>query len=178
MLGIWRTLPTPVLVVVIVDYRGGWTENVLWDALFFSLLGTNQKCLMRHKWFQHRFPNRNEKKCLLCFKVHVFHSRELSSTRRWAIGSDGVARLGEISLFLIMILCAIWHLQPGTALNLRFMCFSPKRFSASLRLCEGFSAEPKWVFCHIWSSSDLYNNSGTPMASSAPCGGYCLSALK
>ena len=44
VLGTWRTLPTLMLAVVIVDYRGGWTENVPRDALF-SLLGTNQNVL-------------------------------------------------------------------------------------------------------------------------------------
>ena len=87
------------------------------------------------------------KKCLLCFETHVFHSQELLSTRRWAIDSDGVARLVEISpvvkvvllamCFLVFALCLVGynsrldlslsdndsvpfcHLQPGTALNLQ-----------------------------------------------------------
>ena len=75
------------IVVAIVDYRGGWIENVLRDAPF-SLLGTNQKCL-------------------LCFETPVFHSREVSTTRRWAIDSDDVARLGEISSVVKVVLLAM-----------------------------------------------------------------------
>ena len=143
----------------IVDYRGGWRENVLRDALF-SLLGTNQKCLTTYKWVQHWFPNGNEKKCLLSFETHVFHSRELSTTRRWAIDSEGLARLVEISsvvkivllamsfsvfafglvgcnsrwdlsLFLIMILC---YLAPATRYSSQFtfQVFFSKRLAASL----------------------------------------------
>ena len=41
--------------------------------------------------------------------------------------------------------CAIWHLQPVTALNLSFKCFSPKQFSASLKLCGDFL--PNWSGC-------------------------------
>ena len=85
-----------------------WTEKVLWNALF-SLLGTNQKCLTRHKWGQHWFPIGNEKN-VCCVSTHVFHSRELSSTRRWAIGSDGVARLFEMSSFVKVVLLAMCSL--------------------------------------------------------------------
>lgn len=139
---------------------------------------------------------------LLCFKTHIFYSRELLFTRRWAIDSDGVACLVEISLVVRVVLLAIcflcfafclvgcnprWdlsvsdndyvHLQLGTALNLHFKCFSPKQFLASLKLCRDFPPNRRGC-CHIWWSSDQYNNSETPTASSAPCGGYCLSAPK
>ena len=51
-----------------------------------------------------------KKKCLLCFEIHVFHSRELSSTRRWAIDSDGVARLVEMSSVIKVVLLAMCFL--------------------------------------------------------------------
>ena len=100
------------------------------------------------------------KKCLLCFETHVFHSHELLSTRRWAIDSDGVVRLVEISpvvkvvllamCFLVFALCLVgcnsrWDLSLsdhdpvlfGTCNQVQlsiyrftFQVFSPKWFSA------------------------------------------------
>ena len=46
----------------------------------------------------------------MCFEIHVFHSRELSSTRRWAIGSDGVARLVEMSAVIKVVSLAMCFL--------------------------------------------------------------------
>ena len=50
------------------------------------------------------------KKCFLCFETHVFHSHELLSTRRWAIDSDGVVRLVEISPVVKVVLLAMCFL--------------------------------------------------------------------
>ena len=66
--------------------------------------------------------------------TQAIHSRKLSSTRRWAIDSDGVARLVEISSVVKIVLLA--------------MCFLV--FAVCLVGCSStwalrrFSAEPKW----------------------------------
>ena len=154
-----------MLVVVIVDYRGGWTENVLRDALF-SLLGTNQKCLTRQKWFRHWFLNGNEKNAccvskFMSFTVGSYRRREgerstatelracrsvirykSSFTCHVLLGSCLLScwvlfkeLQGEISLFLIMILC---YLAPATRYSSQFTfhVFFPKAvfgFTQALR---------------------------------------------
>ena len=112
-------------------------------------------------------------------ETHVFHSRELSSTRTWAIDSDGVARLveissvvkevllakcflvfafclvryraiqGEISLFLTMILC---HLAPTTRYSSQFTFqeFFLKAVFGFTQALWRFSAEPKWYLLLCW----------------------------
>ena len=133
--------------------RSWWTENVLRDALF-SLLGTNQKCLTRHKWVQHWLPNGNEKNVccvskLMSFTVGSYRRREgerSTSTvlralpKYYDIGCNGCftchvllgfclvllgAIRGEISLFLIMTLC---YLAPATRYSSQFtfQVFFPK----------------------------------------------------
>ena len=93
-----------------------------------------------------KVSDRQRQCCAPCRNV-IGYKSSFTCRASWFLPSVLLGAIqGEISLFLIMILCAIWHLQPGTALNLRFMCFSPERFSASLRLCGGFSAGPKWLF--------------------------------
>ena len=49
-------------------------------------------------------------KCLLCFKTDVFHSRKISSMRRWTINSDGVAHLFDISSVVKVVLLAMCFL--------------------------------------------------------------------
>ena len=76
--------------------------------------------------------------------TQAIHSRKLSSTRRWAIDSDGVARLVEISSAVKVVLLA--------------MCFLV--FAFCLVGCSStwalwrFSAEPKWylLLCYtlLW----------------------------
>ena len=185
VLGTWRTLPTPVLVVVIVDYRGGWTENVLRDALF-SLLGTNQKCVTRTKWFQHWFPNGNEKTvcCVskfMSFTVGSYRRREgerstatelracrsvirykSSFTCHVLLGSCLLScwvlfkeLQGEISLFLIMILC---YLAPAARYSSQFtfQVFFPKAVFGFTQALQRIFRRTEVVVCHIWWSSDLY----------------------
>ena len=184
------------MLVVIVDFHGEWTENVLRDA-FFSVLGMNHKCLTRHKRVQHWFPAVFQNSYLLQSGVIVY--TKVSDRQRWCgmpcwniIGCKSSFTCHMLFVFCLLScwvqskvrslcvwwwLCAIWHLQLGTALNLHFKCFSPKQFLASLKLCRDFPPNRRGC-CHIWWSSDQYNNSETPTASSAPCGGYCLSAPK
>ena len=64
----------------------------------------------------------------LCFETHVFHSRELSSTRRWAIDSDRVAHLVEISsavkVFTCHALLGFWLLSCWVQVKVRSLSFS------------------------------------------------------
>ena len=82
--------------------------------------------------------------------TQAIHSRKLSSTRRWAIDSDGVARLDEISSVVKVVLLA--------------MCFLVFAFClvgcSSTWALRRFSAEPKWylLLCYclgILQSVDL-----------------------
>ena len=55
--------------------------------------------------------------------------------------------------------CAIWYLPPGTALNLPFKCFSPKQFSASLKLCRDFQRNGSGIYCcvtHFYGSKGIF----------------------
>ena len=125
-----------------------------------------------------------KKKCLLCFEIHVFHSRELSSTRRWAIDSDGVARLVEMSsvikvvllamCFLVLAFCLVgcysrWdlslsdndsvcYLAPAARYNSQFTfhVFFPKAVFGFTQALRRIFRRTEVVVCHIWSSSDLY----------------------
>ena len=160
----------------------------------------------RHKWFQHWFPNGNEKNAccvskFMSFTVGSYRGREgerstatvLRAPCRNVIGykssftchvllgfyllSCWVLFQVSISLFLIMILC---YLAPAARYSSQFTfhVFFPKAVFGFTQAFRRTFRRSKVVVCHFWSSSDLYNNSGTPMASSAPCGGYCLSALE
>lgn len=124
---------------------------------------------------------------LLCFKTHIFYSRELLFTRRWAIDSDGVACLveislvvrvvllaicflcfafcllgaiqGEISLCLIMIMC---YLAPAARYGSQFtfQVFFPKAVFGFTQALQRFSAEPKGLLPHLmveWSVQQLRN---------------------
>ena len=154
-----------MLVVVIVDYRGGWTENVLRDALF-SLLGTNQNVLwdtndfnidslMGTKKMSTVFRNSclsqsgvivdakvsdRQRRCWApcrnvigyksSFTCHVLLGSCLLSC--WVLFKE---LQGEISLFLIMILC---YLAPATRYSSQFTfhVFFPKAvfgFTQALR---------------------------------------------
>ena len=41
----------------------------------------------------------------LCFETHLFHSRELSSKRRWAIDSDGVVEISSVVKVVLLTTC-------------------------------------------------------------------------
>ena len=41
----------------------------------------------------------------LCFETHLFHSRELSSKRRWAIDSDGVVEISSVVKVVLLTMC-------------------------------------------------------------------------
>ena len=76
--------------------------------------------------------------------TQVIHSRKLSSTRRWAIDSDGVARLVEISSVVKVVLLAMYFLVFA-------FCLVGCSSTWALRR---FSAEPKWylLLCYtlLW----------------------------
>ena len=157
-----------MLVVVIVDYRGGWTENVLRDAFFpfwertknvlrdtndfniDSLMGTKKmSALFRNSQsgviVDAKVSDRQRQCCAPCRNV-IGYKSSFTCRASWFLPSVLLGTIqGEISLFLIMILCYL-ALAARYSSQLTFHVFSPKRFSASLRLCGGFSAGPKWLF--------------------------------
>ena len=193
-----------MLVVVIVDCRGGWTENVLRDALF-SLLGTNQNVLwdtndfnidslMGTKKMSTVFRNSclSQSGVIVDAKVSDRQRRCCAPCRNVIGYKSSLLPMCFLVLTFYLVGCySRWELPPsdndsvlfGTCsqvqLSIYVSCVFPQSgFPLHSGFAEDFRHERSGFFCHIWSSSDLYNNSGTPTASSAQCGGYCLSALQ
>ena len=64
-----------------------------------------------------KVSDRQRQCCAPCRNV-IGYKSSFTCRASWFLPSVLLGAIqGEISLFLIMILCAIWHLQPGTALN-------------------------------------------------------------
>ena len=138
----------------------------------------------RHKWFQHWFPNGNEKNAccvskFMSFTVGSYRGREgerstatvLRAPCRNVIGykssftchvllgsyllSCWVLFKVSISLFLIMILC---YLAPAARYSSQFTfhVFFPKAVFGFTQALRRIFRRTEVVVCHIWSSSDLY----------------------
>ena len=124
---LWLLLVVVVVVVVVLGtmlavYKSEWADTD--NCCCYRRLSwwVNRKCTSRRTFFPFGnepkmsydtqmsatlIPQWERKKCLLCFETPVFHSREVSTTRRWAIDSDDVARLGEISSVVKVVLLAM-----------------------------------------------------------------------
>ena len=147
-----------MLVVVIVDYRGGWTENVLRDAFFpfwertknvlrdtndfniDSLMGTKKmSALFRNSQsgviVDAKVSDRQRQCCAPCRNV-IGYKSSFTCRASWFLPSVLLGAIqGEISLFLIMILC---YLAPAARYNSQFTfhVFFPKAvfgFTQALR---------------------------------------------
>ena len=155
-----------MLVAVIVDYRG--EQKTSFETHLFPFWERTKTVLRDTNDFNIDSLMETKKISAVFRTARVFHNRELSSTRRWAINSDGAARPVEISSAVIKVVllamcslafalllscwvhfkvrslsfwwwfCVIWHLQPGTALNLRFKCFPQTGFRLHSSFAEIF----------------------------------------
>ena len=171
VLGTWRTLPTPMLVVVIVDYRGGWTENVLRDAFFpfwertknvlrdtndfniDSLMGTKKmSALFRNSQsgliVDAKVSDRQRQCCAPCRNV-IGYKSSFTCRASWFLPSVLLGTIqGEISLFLIMILC---YLAPAARYSsqLTFHVFFPKAVFGFTQALRRIFRRTEVVVCHI-----------------------------
>ena len=155
------------------------------ETHFFSLLGTNQKCLTRHKWVQHWFPNGNKKmftvfrnSCLSHVQSRVIVDSKMSDRQRRCCAPfrNMTGCKSSFTCHVLLGFCplscwvqfkvrslsfwswssAIWHLQPGTALNLQIYV-SGVLPQSGFRLHSSFAEifrQPKWylLLCYtrLW----------------------------